>query len=210
MSQAAEATDTTKRKLFLHTVEIDVSDEEHDARIRRLIEVEHKINDTESDKASRVSDFNGELKQLRKEKQKLLDAIKTKRERRDVECYELAEERTNTMHICRATDGKVLGERAMTLEDRMNLGKPKADAKAAQAATESPSDTGKGGGAANDKGKAKATSAGNVTRIRASDVKKKKAQRDAKEAADKARAAADANAAKNASAADNDDEDEDA
>lgn len=205
MTEPAAAIDTNKPQTFLHTVEVDVSDEENDARIHRLIDVEHKINDTEADKASRNSDFNTELKQLRKEKNKLLDAIKTKRERKDVECYERAEERTNTVFIVRASDGKVIDERAMTLEDRMHAGKSKAEAEKSEAAVASPSE-GKGGGAANDEGKARAANgAGTVTRIRASDAKKKKAERDAKAAADKARAAADANDAKNAA-----DEDDDA
>lgn len=200
MSNAAQDTTETKREIFLHTVEVEISTEESGARTKRLLEVLNEIDKIEADKASRNSDFNAELKQKRKEAHKVRDAINLGKERRDIECYEVPEERTNTVHICRASDGKVLDERAMTLEDRMYAGKSKAEAEDAEAAVASPSE-GQGGGA-NDTGKAKG--AGKVTRIRASDVKKKKAQREAKEAADKARAAADDNDAANSS----DDEDD--
>lgn len=195
MSEAtAQQTPPTPRKTFLHTIEVEISTEESAVRTKRLLDVLNEIDKIEADKQSRVSDFNAELKQKRKEAHKVRDAINLGKERRDVECYEVPEEKQNTIHIVRASDGKKVDERAMTLEDRMNLGKSKEDAKKAQAATESPASEGQGGGAANDTSKA---GVGKVTRIKASDAKKKRAQRDAKEAADKARAAADANEAKN-------------
>jgi hypothetical protein len=196
MSEAAAQIDETKKpRIYLHTVEIDITDEEAGARTKHLLDVLNKIDTIEADKQSRMSDFNSELKQLRKEAAKVRQAIKIGKERRDIEVYDVPEEKQNTIHIMRASDGKKVDERAMTLEDRMHAGKSKAEAEKAQKATESPAEQ----AAANDSGKppGKADAAGKVTRIKASDVKKKQAQRDAKAAADKARAAADANDAKN-------------
>lgn len=173
MSEAA--VDATKKpQIFLHTVEVDVSDEETTARTLRLVEVDRKINETEADKASRVSDFNGELKQLRKERNKLLDAITNRKEKRDVECYEQPDERRNIVFIVRASDGKVLDERAMTLEDRQTplpfkqKTPEQQEADAASAAAE-----------AGD-GESEVPKAGRVRRIKASDAAKAREARSAK------------------------------
>jgi hypothetical protein len=215
MSEPAKAIDDTKKpRVYLHTVEVDITNEETAAHTQRLLDVLNKIDTIEADKASRVSDFNSELKQLRKEAGKVRQAIKVGKERREVEVYDQPDERRNIVFIVRASDNKVLDERAMTLEDRMHAGKSREDAKKAEAAAESPS-TGTGG-AANDGSvpPGKANAAGTVTRIKASRAKKKREEREreAKEAADKARAAADAKDAENATEGDDasDDEDDDA
>lgn len=185
MSEAAENNDNTKRPdIFLHTVEVDVSDEETTARTLRLVEVDRKINETEADKASRVSDFNGELKQLRKERNKLLDAITNRKEKRDVECYEQPDERRNIVFIVRASDGKVLDERAMTLEDRQTP-LPFKQKTPEQQEADAASEAAEAGDAQPEKAKPKATK---VVRIKTSDAKKRK---EAKAAAEKARAMAD-------------------
>lgn len=211
MPEATAETTTKKPEIFLHTVEVEISSEEAAERTRRLLTVLNEIDTIEADKASRNSDFNTELKQKRKEAHKVRDAINLGKERRDVECYEKPDERRNIVFIVRASDHKVLDERAMTLEDRMYLdgGKSKAEAKADEAPVE-----GSGGGGADEaEGKAgKAGKAGKgggatVTRIKASDVKKRKAEREAKEAADKAKKLADEQDAKNADADDDSDDD---
>jgi hypothetical protein len=194
MSNAAESIDPSKKpETFLHTVEVDITSEETTARTQRLLEVLNKIDTTEADKASRVSDFNGELKQLRKEAGKIRQSIRIGKERRDVECYEQPDFRRNIVFIVRAEDNKVIDERAMTLEDReqeLPLNKGKADTDPANEGDDKPAT------------EPKAAGAGKVTRLKASDVKKRKAQRDAKAAADKAREAADAHDEENASDAD--------
>ncbi len=213
----AEATEQKKPEIFLHTVEVEISTEEAAERTRRLLDVLNEIDTIEADKASRNSDFNTELKQKRKEAHKVRDAINLGKERRDVECYEQPDERRNIVFIVRASDHKVLDERAMTLEDRMHLGQTKTEAEKEAEAAASPAEKateGSGGGADDANGKAgKAGKAGKgggatVTRIKASDVKKRKAEREAKDAADKAKKLADEQAAKNA-AADDDDSDAD-
>lgn len=165
---AAETTQNTPRKTFMHTVEVEISTEESGERTRRLLEALNEIDKLEADKASRVSDFNTELKQKRKEAHKVRDAINLGKERRDLECYEVPEERTNTVHIMRASDGKKVDERAMTLEDRMHQGKSKAEAKEAEAAAASPAET--AASEAKPEG-------GNVRRIKASDVAKERKKR---------------------------------
>lgn len=205
MTEAAQAIDETKKpETFLHTVEVDIADEEMTARTQRLLDVLNKIDTTEADKASRVSDLNSELKQLRKEAQKIRATINTKRERRDVEVYEQPDFRRNIVFIVRASDGKVIDERAMTLEDReseLPFDKKKgAENDAGDGAS------GSGGGEAtedaeiqkqSDAAAAKNKGAGKVTRIKASDVKKRK---EARAAADKARELADQKDADNAAA----------
>lgn len=221
----ATAEQTQPRETFLHTVVVDVPTEETGARMTRLLEVLNKIDATEADKASRVSDFNAEIKQLNKEAHKLREAITTGKERRDVECYEQPDERRNIVFIVRASDGKVIDERAMTLEDRMYSGADKAKAEAAEReANGSTSDAPPPGGAndGEDKGAdavggsggggtetAKASGGGKLVRIKPSDAKKRKAAREAKEAADKARKLADENDAANAAARADDDSDDD-
>jgi len=216
MPEAAAAAEK-KPETFLHTVVVDVPTEETGARMTRLLEVLNKIDATEADKASRVSDFNAEIKQLNKEAHKLREAITTGKERRDVECYEQPDERRNIVFIVRASDGKVIDERAMTLEDRQeplpfdkatdvpsgNSGNPVG---AGEDAGEKGA-TGSGGGG-EENAKAGKGGAGKVVRIKPSDAKKRKAAREAKEAADKARKLADANDAANAAARDDDDDDD--
>lgn len=117
MNEAAAQTETNP-KIFLKTVEVEVSDEENTLRLVRLAEVDGNINTTEADKASRVSDFNSDLKQLRKERNKLLEAITTRREKREIECYQVPDERRGIMATIRKSDGKVIDERALTIEER--------------------------------------------------------------------------------------------
>jgi hypothetical protein len=115
---AAEANDEQAPEVFLRTIEVEVSDEENTLRLVRLAQVDGEINNTEAAKASRVSDYNAELKQLRKDRNKLLEAITSRREKRDVECYQRADERRGIMAIIRKSDGKVIDERALTIEER--------------------------------------------------------------------------------------------
>ncbi len=212
MPEASQAIDTTnKPETFLHTVEVEISNEEAGARTKRLLEVLNEIDKIEGDKASRVSDFNTELKQKRKEAHKIRDAIHLGKERQDVECYEQPDERRNIVFIVRASDHKVLDERAMTLEDRMYLDKGKAPAAAADEPEAAAEGSGGGGdgeaeGKAGKAGKAGKGGGATVTRIKASDVKKRKAEREAKEAADKAKKLADEQDARNAAADDDDDD----
>ncbi len=215
----AEAIDTTKKpETFLHTVEVEITTEEAAARTKRLLEVLDEIDKIEADKASRVSDFNVELKQKRKEAHKVREAIHLGKERQDVECYEKPDERRNIVFIVRASDHKVLDERAMTLEDRMYLGgepptendgasKPKSGKgkKGTAAATNEASAAAE---ASTGEGAATETNppGGKVVRIKPSEAKKRRAEREAKEAAAKARALADENDAANASGDEEDDD----
>lgn len=187
---------------FLKTVEVDVTDDENMERLKRLAVVDRKIKDTEAEKAGDVSKHNETLKQLRKEQGKLLDATTTRREERDVECYNERDDRRGFMLIKRASDGVVIDERAYTEAERnaelpFDKVKPEApkektpeqlEADAAGAAAEAgapaPDDSAQGAGGASEAPAGKAASgksgAGKVVRIRASDVQKKKAARDAK------------------------------
>lgn len=171
--------------IFLKTVEVDVSDEEYTARLERLAAVDNSINDTEATKASRMSDFNAELKQLRKERGKLLDAIRSRREKQDVECYQVADERRGIMATIRKSDGAVIDERALTLEERQGKFPFEENREGMKARDEEgggderePRDTEAppGFGDEGDEAPAK-PKAGKVVRLKASDVKKRKAAR---------------------------------
>lgn len=176
-----EATaETRPPEVFLKSIQVDVSDDENTARLNRLAEVDKKIKTTEAEKAGDVSKHNEQLKQLRKEQGKLLDAIETRKEVREVECYERRDDRLHKVQILRRDNDQVVDERPMTAAELQTELPFKNGAAAAPAPTDeeraddqaieqqSAAAQGKGGGG---------NGAGKVTRIRASDAKRKSTER---------------------------------
>lgn len=176
MSNAAAA--TTERKTFFKTVEVSVGEAESNLHKDRLVAVDRSIISTEAEKATAVSKFNDELKQKRKERIKLLDAISNGREQRDIECYQVADERLGTMFTRRVDTDQVIDERALTLEERQGKFPFKeGDKKPADGAEASATS----GEAAGDDKATPEPAGSKVKRIKASDVPKAKAARKAKD-----------------------------
>ncbi len=197
--QIADAT-SKPPEIFMKSVEVDVTDAENTAKLQRLAVVDTKIKDTEAEKAGDVSKHNESLKQLRKEQRKLLEAIQTKRETREIECYEKRDERLNKVTIHRRDNDQLIDERAMTAAELSGQPTPSKPAKPPKARKQpdlpntgpngaTSETTGAGGETARtedetserESAAAKANGGvGKVTRIKASDAKQKSADRKAK------------------------------
>lgn len=198
MSEATAEThdiDTNPPELFLRTIEHDITDEENSLKKNDLVALELKLDSVRLDKAKRASDFNAEIKQLNNQRSALLGTIQTGREKREVQCYEVADERRGIMAIIRNDTKEVVDERALTLDERQgkfpfedvrgrqaNDDDEPAGADAAGSDTPPPPADGPAEGGTDEAASEQkaAGGAGKVTRIRASDVKKKKAERDRK------------------------------
>jgi hypothetical protein len=212
MSQAA-----AKRHTFPKTIEIEITDEENTLRMKQHLDVEFKIDAVKAERAATVSEFTQQLKDLRKQRGELITTIQSKKEKRDIECYQEPDYRRHCMVIKRADTDQVIDERALTAEELQESLPGTKDSKGGKKpeAAAAPAAAGDGGivdnnykpdghveGAAQGKGGGEPATtnkggAGKVTRIKASDAKKTKAKREAKAAADKARAIADQNDADN-------------
>jgi hypothetical protein len=180
---------------FLKSIEVSVSDDENTAKLQRLAVVDTKIKDTEAEKAGDVSKHNESLKQLRKEQRKLLEAIQTKKELRDIECYEKRDERLHKVTIHRADNDMQVDERPMTAQElggeptpakpNKPAKPPKAKKQADLPGTAKGETTGAGGETERaedetierESAAAKGSGVGKVTRIKASDAKKKSGER---------------------------------
>lgn len=189
MTAAAEQQqdiDTKPPKVFLRTIEHDITDEENSLKKNDLVALELKIDSVKLDKQSRNSDFNAELKQLNNQRAALLGTIQTGREKREIECYEVPDERRGIMAILRADTKEVIDERALTLEERQGKFPFEERTPAHQSAEDDDSDehpdTERPPAPDEDTTAAKKGGAGKVVRIKASDVKNKRAAR-AKKAA---------------------------
>lgn len=193
MTEAAAAT-ATPPETFLKTMEVDVTAEEQGERKDRLVVVDRKILSVKAEKASKSSDYAQEIKTLEKERLALLEAIGTGREKRDVKCYLERDDRRGMMLTKRVDNNAVIDERALTLEERqVDMFDDKAPESGEAAvhdterppAEEAPDADGTEGGPEPEA--AAASTVGKVQRVKASDVRKRKAARQAKaEAAAKA------------------------
>jgi hypothetical protein len=145
-----------------------------------------------------MAEFNADLKALRQQRSELITTIKTKKEKRKIECFRDPDFRRNTMFIKRADTGAVIEERALTVEERQETlpGTTTKPDKAPKPGSEDPvvpddykpdghvegaAAEGQGGGATEEPQSGKG-GADKVTRIKASDAKKRKAERAAKAA----------------------------
>lgn len=112
------ASQTVPRETFMHMMEDSLSDEETLAKKDRLVDVDRKILEVEAEKAAAVSEFNKELKELRKERVTLLDVIGTGKVKREVECYEDRDDRRGHMLVRRLDTDEVVDERPLSASER--------------------------------------------------------------------------------------------
>lgn len=71
-----------------------------------------------AEKAQAMSEFNGDLRDIRKSKRAVLNALNTGTREVAVKCREYIHVETNTIQIKRLDTGDVIDERAMTAEER--------------------------------------------------------------------------------------------
>lgn len=107
-----------ERETFMHLVEVAMSDEDTGAQKNRLVEVDRKILAVEAEKAGAVSDFNKELKDLRKERVAILDVIGTGKERKQIACYEERDDRRGHMLTRRVDTDEIVDERPLSASER--------------------------------------------------------------------------------------------
>ena len=204
MNEAAAAVETEpKPETFMKTMEVDVTAEEQNQRKDRLVAVDREIINVEAEKASKSSDFSTQIKTLKKERVALLQAIGTGRERREIPCYLERDDRLGVMRTKRVDTDAVIDERALTLEERQTELFDDDEAKTDDGDTERPpagdgdepeqvgsagpdaeddapptdADGAGDGEAEGDAEQATTAPTGKVTRIKASDVRKKAAER---------------------------------
>jgi hypothetical protein len=183
-----------KKNTFPKTIEIEITDEENTIRMKDHLEIEFKIDATKAQRAAKMAEYNADLKALRQQRSELITTIKSKKEKRDIDCYQDPDFRRNIMFTKRADTDQVIDERALTLEERQETlpgttakpAKPKAPKGSEDPVVEDdykPEGHVEGKPGEKPTEDAGATTAGGkVQRIKASDVKKKKAER-AKKAA---------------------------
>jgi hypothetical protein len=183
MSNAAES---QAPNTFYKTVEVEITDEENTVRMKDHLEIEFKIDAAKAERAAKMAEYGKDLKDLRQRRSEIITTIRTKKEKREIACYQQEDFRTNRMLIRRADTGEMIDERPLTLEERQEslpgTKEPKAKKAASEAAnadTDEPpaaDDEGSGGGDEPAPGSSK-PAAGKVVRIRASDAKKRSAGR---------------------------------
>lgn len=117
--------DITKREFSFELKDIEVED-----RKNRLVDVERKIDAEVDAKASDMAARNAELKELRKDRKRLLEACHTGTEKREVEVREEWSFKTNSVQFVRVDTGAVVEERAMSGPERQESlfeGEPEAE-----------------------------------------------------------------------------------
>jgi hypothetical protein len=107
-----------KRETIFKDIEIEITDEDNTLRMKQHLECEFRIDTVKAERAAEMSEYTQQLKELRKLRSELITTIQTKMETRSIECVEDADFRTNTMFTRRADTGEVVGERALTVEER--------------------------------------------------------------------------------------------
>jgi hypothetical protein len=97
-----------------------VTKKDQAAKHDRLVEVDRELLQVASEKAESNSDFNGQLKSLRKEQKALLDVIDSGEETLDVDCYEVPDEARMEMTYRRVDNDVELPEftRPFTADER--------------------------------------------------------------------------------------------
>ncbi len=95
-----------------------LSPEEIDQRKNRLVKVEGEIDAEVDAKSAEMADRNATLKDLRKDRKRLLEACQTGHEKREVEVREEWDFKTNRVVFIRVDTGEQVEERAMSGTER--------------------------------------------------------------------------------------------
>ncbi len=106
------------RDIFKHPVEVELTDDEINARLNRNAEIDRKILEIQAEKAAANSGFNGDLKTLRKEQVTLLESAKAGTAKLEIDCYQERDDRRGIMLTMRCDNGNIVDERALTAEER--------------------------------------------------------------------------------------------
>jgi len=106
------------RETFGHPIEVDLTDEEKEAKLNRNADIDRKMIEIKAEKAEANQGFNNDLKLLRKEQATLLEAITVGKAKVEVQCYQERDERRGMMLTMRCDNGHIVDERALTAEER--------------------------------------------------------------------------------------------
>lgn len=106
------------RETFGHPIEVDLTDEEKEAKLNRNADIDRKMIEIKAEKAEANQGFNNDLKLLRKEQATLLEAITVGKAKIEIECYAERDERRGMMLTMRCDNGHIVDERALTAEER--------------------------------------------------------------------------------------------
>ena len=98
----------------------EITDEQAIEKYKELVEVDQEIARTSAQKASAMTDYNQQLKDLRKHQTTLLNTIETKIETRSIECEERINEARQEIEVYRLDTGSLVPEmtRPLTQEER--------------------------------------------------------------------------------------------
>lgn len=105
------------RRTFGYLVDVTLTDLEIKAQLERNADIDRKMIEIKGQKALANSDFNGDLKVLRKEQETLLTSINTGKTKIEVQCYNEKDERRGMMLTMRADNGFIVDERALTADE---------------------------------------------------------------------------------------------
>jgi TolA-binding protein len=97
---------------------VKVSSRERTEAEGRLAKVDRKILDTKEAKALKLADFKQQLKDLNEEQKVLLDVHENGVQKVKVQVFERLNDRQSHVEMVRVDNGKVIGERALTAEER--------------------------------------------------------------------------------------------
>ena len=106
------------RKTFPKKIAIHLTDRERDEAKNRLVVVDQEIHAIGDAKSRENSDFNSRLKDKRAEQRALLGAIETGSMEREIECYEVRDDRRGHMVTFRADSEEQVDERPLTADER--------------------------------------------------------------------------------------------
>lgn len=125
--EQAPPTPPPEREIFTHVMEVQLDASEQLALKDQLVVVDNRIIDIEREKAKEMSSFNERLKDARKERVTLLEAIGSGKGRREIECYEERDDRLGRMLIRRVDTDETVDERPLSAKERDEDASPKDD-----------------------------------------------------------------------------------
>lgn len=125
----------TKEQKEVRELECNVSKAEIEDRKNKLVAVDQDINRESAEKSNENAARGRTIRNLKKERDNLLDAIQNGKEKRKVDCFWRMNDRLHKKELIRADTGAVVVEEPQTLEDKQEDlfdTKPKKGSKAAE------------------------------------------------------------------------------